>query len=105
MKQDCTCTEAHTQINAILNLIRELGGGRDDSDEDFDVDASEDEGRLEWPPFDDDAYQSSEDSDSSECQHSGNGFPCKFYNHSGCSRREACRYSHAPDEKSVRDKL
>jgi hypothetical protein len=45
------------------------------------------------------------DSDSSDCEHVGNGIPCKFYNHDGCLKGEHCSYSHAPDEMSARDKL
>ena len=44
-------------------------------------------------------------SDSSDWNHEGNGIPCKFYNHGGCSRGPKCRFSHAPDHHSVRDKL
>ena len=44
-------------------------------------------------------------SDSSDWNHGGNGIPCKFYNHDGCKRGNACRFSHAPDYKSVRDRL
>ena len=44
-------------------------------------------------------------SDSSDWNHGGNGIPCRFYNHDGCKRGNACRYSHAPDYKSVRDRL
>lgn len=46
-------------------------------------------------------------SDSSDCFHVGNGIPCRFYNThpSGCALGSECRYSHAPDEKSVRDNL
>ncbi|KAI4518575.1 hypothetical protein GGG16DRAFT_118292 [Schizophyllum commune] len=28
---------------------------------------------------------------------------CRFHNHDGCARGEKCTFSHAPDEKSVRD--
>ena len=44
-------------------------------------------------------------SDSSDCAHVGNGVPCRFYNHDGCVRGAECAYSHAPDERSVRDLL
>ncbi|KAF8876346.1 hypothetical protein BD779DRAFT_167670 [Infundibulicybe gibba] len=44
-------------------------------------------------------------SDSSDCNHTGNGTPCRFYNHDGCLRGAKCGFSHAPDEKSVRDDL
>lgn len=44
-------------------------------------------------------------SDSSDWNHEGNGFPCRYYNHDGCTRGVECKYSHAPDHKSVRDRL
>ncbi|TFK34378.1 hypothetical protein BDQ12DRAFT_636513 [Crucibulum laeve] len=44
-------------------------------------------------------------SDSSDCEHTGNGVPCRFYNHDGCKRGKECEFMHAPDEKSVRDDL
>ncbi|KAF9220691.1 TPR-like protein [Gyrodon lividus] len=44
-------------------------------------------------------------SESSDCEHEGNGVPCKFYNHDGCAKGSACRFSHAPDSKSERDSL
>jgi hypothetical protein len=44
-------------------------------------------------------------SDSSDWNHEGNGIPCRFYNHDGCLRGTVCRFSHAPDHKSVRDRL
>jgi len=44
-------------------------------------------------------------SDSSDWNHEGNGIPCRFYNHEGCARGIECRFSHAPDHKSVRDRL
>ncbi|KAL0961190.1 hypothetical protein HGRIS_006159 [Hohenbuehelia grisea] len=44
-------------------------------------------------------------SDSSDCNHQGNGIPYKFYNHDGCKKNDSCEYSHAPDLNSIRDKL
>ena len=44
-------------------------------------------------------------SDSSDWNHEGNGIACKFYNRDGCLRGSDCRFSHAPDHKSVRDRL
>jgi hypothetical protein len=44
-------------------------------------------------------------SDSSDWNHEGNGIPCRLYNHDGCTRGNDCRFSHAPDLKSVRDQL
>lgn len=57
----------------------------------------------QWPEYDEEACELSSNSDSSDCVHVGNGIPCRFYNHDGCSRGDQCNYSHAPDEKSVRD--
>ncbi|KAK0458618.1 uncharacterized protein EV420DRAFT_1543418 [Desarmillaria tabescens] len=48
---------------------------------------------------------SSTDSDSSDCHHFGNGIACRFYNHGGCNRGHNCKFSHTPDDKSVRDDL
>lgn len=44
-------------------------------------------------------------SDSSDCVHVGKGVPCRFYNHAGCVRGAECAFSHAPDERSIRDEL
>lgn len=46
-----------------------------------------------------------EESDSEDCAHAGNGTPCRSYNHGGCTSGTHCRYSHAPDKRSVRDEL
>ena len=48
-----------------------------------------------------------DESDSEDFAHTGNGLACKEYNTSdkGCGRGAACRSSHAPDLKSVRDEL
>lgn len=46
-----------------------------------------------------------DESDSEDFCHSGNGTPCKYYNSKGCRNGTRCRYSHAPDAKSVRDEL
>ncbi|RDX50681.1 hypothetical protein OH76DRAFT_1471353 [Lentinus brumalis] len=45
------------------------------------------------------------ESDSEDASHTGNGTPCKFYNHDGCRYGSSCRFKHAPDLKSVRDEL
>jgi hypothetical protein len=44
-------------------------------------------------------------SNTSDCNHRGNGVPCRFYNREGCAKGALCPFSHAPDEKSVRDDL
>ncbi len=58
-----------------------------------------------FPRYDQDALEIASVSDSSDCNHVGNGVQCRFYNHEGCARGNACLFSHAPDEKSVRDDL
>ncbi|KAF8063561.1 hypothetical protein FPV67DRAFT_1507114 [Lyophyllum atratum] len=58
-----------------------------------------------FPRYEDNQLELAEPSDSSECNHVGNGVPCRFYNHDGCARGVECEFSHAPDEKSVRDDL
>ncbi|KAI9432268.1 hypothetical protein H4582DRAFT_2056832 [Lactarius indigo] len=44
-------------------------------------------------------------SDSSDFNHEGNGVLCRSYNHDGCKRGLECKFSHAPNYKSVRDPL
>ena len=48
-----------------------------------------------------------DESDSEDFTHTGNGLACKDYNTSdaGCGKGKRCRARHAPDLKSVRDKL
>ncbi|KDR71541.1 hypothetical protein GALMADRAFT_253875 [Galerina marginata CBS 339.88] len=58
-----------------------------------------------FPHHDYEALEVAELSDSSDCTHVGNGVQCRFYNHDGCGRGTACTFSHAPDEKSIRDEL
>ncbi|KAF8152602.1 hypothetical protein B0H34DRAFT_726777 [Crassisporium funariophilum] len=58
-----------------------------------------------YPDYDYHPLEVGEMSDSSDCEHAGNGVPCRFYNHGGCSRGTSCMFSHAPDVKSVRDDL
>lgn len=74
-------------------------------DEDFD---DEDDGFLinheDYPGYHEEPQELISDSDTGDCQHRGNGTPCRFYNRQGCTRAE-CHYSHAPDDKSVRDEL
>ncbi|KAF8061751.1 hypothetical protein FPV67DRAFT_1452635 [Lyophyllum atratum] len=103
LQQDRTRTEAREQLRITQALYNEIGDGEDDSDEDdFNMNSETDY----WPPYDADPLTETEpESDSSDCRHVGNNFPCRFYNHDGCSKKDNCHYSHAPDEKSVRDKL
>ena len=59
-----------------------------------------------YPGYSESPWASYSDSDTPDCRHKGiNKVPCRFYNHGGCNKGTACKYSHAPDEKSVRDEL
>lgn len=58
-----------------------------------------------YPQYDDDALEVDSLSNTSDCNHRGNGVPCRFYNREGCAKGTLCTFSHAPDEKSVRDEL
>jgi hypothetical protein len=65
-------------------------------------------GRDEYPAFEEemeDGYASDVGSETSDFNHEGNGTQCRFYNHDGCARGPMCRFSHAPDMKTVRDGL
>ena len=59
----------------------------------------------EAPALEDDPQLGDSLSESSDCEHTGNGIPCKFYNRTECRNGHACRYSHAPDKKSEQDAL
>jgi len=72
---------------------------------DTEVEAMNNYSDLEAPGFDDDPQLGESLSESSDCEHTGNGIPCKFYNRTECKNGRACRFSHAPDEKSERDAL
>ena len=70
-------------------------------DEEDEFAVSEDE----YPLLCDKKVELESASDSSDWNHEGNDIPCRFYNHDGCTRGTECRFSHAPDHKSVRDRL
>ena len=87
LDQNPDSTEAKEELDETLVLIRER------NEEDDLVDS-------------DDATPSLESvSDSSDWNHEENGRPCRDYNHDGCTRGLECKFSHAPDHKSVRDRL
>ncbi|ESK85254.1 transcription factor [Moniliophthora roreri MCA 2997] len=52
-----------------------------------------------------DNYEAVSDSGSSDCEHIGNSIACRFYNREGCNRGTQCKFSHGPDDKSIRDDL
>ncbi|KAL0060870.1 hypothetical protein AAF712_012334 [Marasmius tenuissimus] len=58
-----------------------------------------------WPPYKEACHELKSDSGLSDCEHIGNGVSCKYYNQGRCTRGQECAYSHAPDDRSVRDKL
>ncbi|KAF8889422.1 hypothetical protein CPB84DRAFT_1785534 [Gymnopilus junonius] len=93
---------ALTEVNAFMSASTQLGSHGlspspiDDVVKDID---------FGFPPLDYDGMEVDELSDSSDCNHVGNGIQCRFYNHDGCARGSNCIFSHAPDEKSVRDEL
>lgn len=60
---------------------------------------------YEAPALVDDPELGESLSESSDCEHAGNGIPCKFYSRTECKNGHACLYSHAPDQKSERDAL
>ncbi|KAF5339797.1 hypothetical protein D9611_009200 [Ephemerocybe angulata] len=60
---------------------------------------------FSYPHYDDEALEMDTLSNTSDCNHRGNGVPCRFYNRAGCAKGSLCPFSHAPDEKSVRDDL
>ncbi|KAJ3554386.1 hypothetical protein NM688_g3139 [Phlebia brevispora] len=98
LKQDPTCEEARVQLKETETLFRKAGQSKD-TPEDVEQDAQ--------PMFDDpdEDIEPGYTSDSSDFFHTGNGTPCRFYNHDGCARGTKCLFRHAPDDLSVRDKL
>lgn len=99
LKQDPKSTEARDALRETLALMRKRD--EDDDDDDDDVAVSEDEHPMPSAI----KVELESVSDSSDWNHEGNGIPCRFYNHDGCMRGTDCRFSHAPDHKSVRDRL
>ncbi|PPQ97683.1 hypothetical protein CVT26_001866 [Gymnopilus dilepis] len=93
---------ALTEVNAFIAASTQLGSHDlapspiDEATKDID---------FGFPPLDYEGMEADELSDSSDCNHVGNGIQCRFYNHDGCARGSECQFSHAPDEKSVRDEL
>ncbi|KAH8981244.1 hypothetical protein EDB92DRAFT_1898192 [Lactarius akahatsu] len=94
LEQDPDCTEASKALDETLTLMNE----RDEDDESVAFDP-------EFPPLDDPTVDLRSVSDSSDWNHEGNGIPCRFYIHDSCMRGAECRFSHAPDHRSVRDRL
>lgn len=97
--QDPSALEARQALMATTQLLDER---REDGDEDNDSDLD-----LSTETEQDDMASEATLvlSDSSDYEHNGNGVPCKFYNHNGCAKGSMCGFKHAPDHRSLRDKL
>ncbi|KAH8979479.1 hypothetical protein EDB92DRAFT_1955086 [Lactarius akahatsu] len=91
--QDPDSTEASKALDETFTLISERNKEEAVVEEDS------------HPTFIDQGKELESVSDSSDWNHEGNGFPCRYYNHDGCTRGVECKFSHAPDHKSVRDRL
>ncbi|KAF9457703.1 hypothetical protein BDZ94DRAFT_1326058 [Collybia nuda] len=110
LKQDPAHNEATAALATVASLIEassKLGSHQlsepeptitVDSTSNTDVD-------FDFPHYNDESLELASMSDSSDCNHVGNGIACRFYNHQGCARGSECTFSHAPDEKSVRDDM
>ncbi|KAI0264885.1 hypothetical protein BC834DRAFT_1042084 [Gloeopeniophorella convolvens] len=100
LKQDPASTEAKSALEDTLALMR----ARNKED----APGPKAEARLDAdrsPSLNGDGMALESLSDSSDCQHTGNGKPCTRYNYDGCMRGARCKFSHAPDYVSVRDGL
>lgn len=95
LRIDPSCPEAKKEIKELRSQLQ-LNEYDDSEDE---LDDSPDENH-DVPTF------SPEDwSDSEDAQMTGNGIPCRHYNHLGCLRGPECKFSHAQDDFCVRDRL
>ncbi|KAJ3554387.1 hypothetical protein NM688_g3137 [Phlebia brevispora] len=96
LKQDPDCVEARTHLQEIRDLCRSA---------EYSDNTPENLAKKARPLFDDpdDGIETGYTSDSSDFFHTGNGTPCRFYNHDGCAQGSLCRFKHAPDYLSVRD--
>ncbi|KAG6841163.1 hypothetical protein C0991_001291 [Blastosporella zonata] len=104
---DPTHALAHTSLGRTLSLLQatKLGSHVVSPPSSENITADGESVDFAFPRYEDDRLELAEPSDSSDCNHVGNGVPCRFYNHDGCARGAECDFSHAPDEKSVRDDL
>ncbi|KAF9033616.1 hypothetical protein BJ165DRAFT_1357201 [Panaeolus papilionaceus] len=93
---------ALTEVSAFIAASTQLGNHQLEPNP---VDELTKDVDFGFPHLDYEPLEIASVSDSSDCNHVGNGVPCRFYNHDGCARGNLCTFSHAPDEKSVRDEL
>ncbi|KAI9438977.1 hypothetical protein H4582DRAFT_107123 [Lactarius indigo] len=95
LEQDPNSIEARKVLDETLALISERNNEEDEfvAEDDF------------GPSLTDPGKELESVSDSSDWNHWGNDSPCWYYNRDGCTRGVECEFSHAPDYKSVRDRL
>ncbi|KDQ59515.1 hypothetical protein JAAARDRAFT_56530 [Jaapia argillacea MUCL 33604] len=98
LRLDPNCEQAKVERDIVQELW-EIGEGTENGN----TTSDDEDPRLDTEK--DDEWEEETASDSSDCNHEGNHIPCRFYNHDGCNRGASCAFSHAPDEKSVRDLL
>ncbi|KAF9009606.1 hypothetical protein BDQ17DRAFT_1072781 [Cyathus striatus] len=94
-KLNPSLVDVKQELEALKQRLRDAGV---DSEEEFGSD-------VEYPNPDDPPHEYFSDSDTSDCLHLGNGTPCRFYNRGKCKKGDKCRFSHAPDDMSIRDEL
>ncbi|KXN88552.1 Serine/threonine-protein phosphatase 5 [Leucoagaricus sp. SymC.cos] len=84
-----------------------VASGKGEEEKSAEEDVDEEELDFEFPRHEEVELDLAELSDSEKCRHVGNRVPCRYYNRGkmGCTRGSQCAFSHAPDEKSVRDNL
>ncbi|KAJ7200432.1 hypothetical protein GGX14DRAFT_466793 [Mycena pura] len=100
-----TVLKLDPENDAARGALRELRAGTPDGQTEAVADAAGDVDPAALPLIDADKLEVDSGSDTSDAQHTANDVPCLFYNHQGCARGSACAFSHAPDTKSVRDRL
>ncbi|KAF8801413.1 hypothetical protein BYT27DRAFT_7174103 [Phlegmacium glaucopus] len=91
INEDPTCKDAKTEIQGLLGPGEEYDALPIDYDD--------------YPGYHEEPEEFISDSETSEYRHTGNNIPCWFHNREGCVRASNCKFSHAPDDRSVRDEL
>ena len=103
IRRDPKCVEALRALEAIRAIV-DVDSPEYDGD-----DCGEEADSLGYPYPNEDIFDFGEEtpflSDSSDFEHTGNGIPCRFYNHDGCRNGPECKFKHAPDDRSIRDNL
>jgi hypothetical protein len=132
LKLDSNCTEAKTEMEQTQALLAERtalktrlrqhrSSSNDPDSDDYDDLSDSDESTVDYddpvtrvivmrdgpgPAIDESDHDTPFESCTSDYEHEGEyGVPCRYYNSRGCIKGSTCPYRHAPDSKSVRDKL